>query len=326
MKRIAAITAAVGLAGLLLPGMASALTFSPPTFDFSANPGDTVNDAVRMHNEGTEPVTLRVEAVNFTSKAGDETTGVPEFYPAEEVRDGRGLAPWLTFINKEITLKPGERGSAFFEIKVPADAGPGSYFGAAVITTVSPQQDQGVSVVGNTAVLILLKVNGDAVEEAKLTAFTVTPKLASSLPTSFEARVENSGTVHLRPFGDVKIKDVFGRTVAVVPINRLEFKSVLPGGARRFSTTWARKQLPEGASLWERQTKNFAFGLYTAELSMEYGLRREVLTATARFWVFPWLALLAGLAALTAAVLAIAGFLTWYRKRIIAQMEKRKAP
>jgi len=324
MKRLSIIIASVGLAGLLLPGQASALTFSPPTFDFSANPGDTINDAVRMHNEGTEAVTLRVEAVNFASKPGDETSGIPEFFPSAEVRGGRELAPWITFINKELTLQPGERGSMFFEIKVPEDAGPGSYFGAAVITSLSPQADQGVSIIGNTAVLIMLKVNGDAVEEATLTSFEAAPKFSSSLPATFEARVENSGTVHLRPLGEVTIRDMFGKAVAVVPVNRLEYKSVLPGSARRFSASWIRQELPEDASLWERQSKNFAFGPYTAELTMEYGQQKKVLTASARFWVFPWLVILAALAVLAAALAAIIGFLRWYRRRIIASLERQK--
>lgn len=324
MKRFITLSLAVGLAGLLLPGSASALTFSPPTFDFSANPGDTINDAVRVHNEGDAAVTLRVESVNFASKPGDETSGIPDFYPSAEVRNGRELAPWISFINKEITLQPGERGSVFYEIKVPSDAGPGSYFGAALITSLSPQSDQGVSVVGNTAVLILLKVNGDAVEEARLTSFTASPSFAASLPTTFEARIENAGTVHLRPVGEVTIKDMFGKSVAVVHVNRLEYKSVLPGGARRFSADWFREELSEDASLWERQSKNFAFGPYTAELTMEYGQQGKTMTATARFWVFPWLVIAAGAAALAAIIAAIVGFLRWYRKRIIAQMERQK--
>ena len=324
MKRLIAISLAIGLAGLLLPGSASALTFTPPTFDFSANPGDTINDVVRVTNEGNAPATLRVEAVNFSSKPGDETSGIPDFYPAAETRNGRELAPWISFINKDVTLQPGEHGSLFFEIKVPSDAGPGSYFGAALITSLSPESDQGVSVVGNTAVLIMLKVNGDVVEEARLTSFTASPKFSSSLPTTFEARIENAGTVHLQPVGDVTIKDMFGKPVAVVQINRFEYKSVLPGGARRFSADWIREELPEDASLWERQSRNFAFGPYTAELTMEYGQQKNVVNATARFWVFPWLIILAGAAALAAIIAAVTGFLRWYRKRVIAQMERLK--
>ncbi len=324
MKRLHAIIATIGLAGLLLPGAVSALSFSPPTFDFSANPGDVISDSVRLHNEGTEPVSLRVEAVNFAAKPGDETTGIPEFYPAADVRSGRELAPWMSFINKELTLQPGERGSLFFEIKVPSEAGPGSYFGAAMVTSLAPENDEGVSVIGNTAVLILLKVNGEALEDLKLTSFTAKPGVASSLPVAFEARFENLGTVHERPVGEVRIKDLFGRVAAVVPMNRAEFKSVLPGGARRYPATWSKTELPEDASAWERQVKNFALGPYTAELTVEYGLQKKTLTASTRFWVFPWMAIGAAVGGLALAVLVIAGFLKWYRKRVIAGIEKAR--
>lgn len=309
MKRLLVIAASIGLAGLLLPGAASALTFSPPTFDFSANPGDAIADAVRLHNEGPEPVTLKVEAVNFTSQPGDETSGVPDFYPAEEIRDGRGLAPWISFINPELTIQPGERGSVFFEIKVPSDAGPGSYFGAAIVTSLAPNAGEGVGVIGNTAILIMLKVNGDAREEARLTAFTAAPKFASDLPIAFEARIENAGTTHLRPYGDIRIRDLFGRVAAVVPINRLEYKSVLPGGARRYQAEW---------------TDGLAIGPYTAELTMEYGLQRRPLTATARIWIVPIVPLAAAALGIAALAAAIRALLRWYRKRIIAQFEESK--
>jgi uncharacterized protein involved in high-affinity Fe2+ transport len=298
MKRLHAIIATIGLAGLLLPGAVSALSFSPPTFDFS-------------------------EAVNFAAKPGDETSGIPDFYPAAEVRNGRELAPWISFINKDLTLQPGERGSLFFEIKVPADAGPGSYFGAALVTSLAPENEEGVSVIGNTAMLILLKVNGEAVEDLKLTSFTAEPGAASSLPVAFEARFENQGTTHLRPVGEVRIKDVFGRVVAAVPMNRKEFKSVLPGGARRYSAAWAKTELPADASAWERQLKNFALGPYTAELTVEYGLQKKTLTASTRFWVFPWMVVGAALGGLALLAAAVAGFLKWYRKRVIASLEKR---
>jgi hypothetical protein len=324
MKRLLVIAVlSIGLAGLLSPGSASALTFSPPTFDFSADPGASVTDAVRLHNEGAAPVTLRVEAMNFAAMPGDETEGVPDFYPASEVRNGRELAPWITFINKDLTLQPGERGSLFYEIKIPDDAGPGSYFGAVVVTSIAPGAEEGVSIVGNTAVLVLLKVNGEASEELKLASFTSDPATAPSLPVRFTARVENAGNVHLRPVGEVRIKDVFGRTAAVIPMNRAEFKSVLPAAARRFTSSWSRAELPEGASAWERQMKNFAFGPYTAELTLEYGSGKKVLTATSRFWVLPLLPILAAIGGSAALFMAVRGFFRWYRKRIIAQLERR---
>lgn len=307
MKRLSAIIAALALAGALLPGAASALTFTPPTFDFTANPGDSLSDVVRLHNESSEPVTLRAEAVNFSGKEGDETSGTPEFYASDAVRNGRELAPWISFINTELTLQPGERGGIHFDIKVPADAGPGSYFGAVTVTSLAPQAQQGVGVVGTTAVLILLKVNGDVVEEAALTAFTAAPRVAAALPIRFEARVENKGTTHLKPNGDVRIRDAFGKVVAVIPINRLEYKSVLPESARRYSAEWK---------------DGFAFGPYAAELEMKYGVQQRLLKSTARFWVVPVAPLVGAVGGLAALILAITAFLRWYKRRIIAQMEK----
>jgi len=325
MKRVIATFAIIAAAlGAMLPMAASALTFSPPTFDFSANPGDVIDDAIRVYNEGFDPLTLRVQAVNFTAKPGDETDGIPEFYPADEPRDGHGLAPWISFVNDEITVASGERGSLHFQIRVPSDAGPGSYFGAAVVTSETPKAEQGVGLVGNTAVLILLKVNGDAVEDMKLTSFSVTPKISSSLPAEFEARVENLGTVHLRPFGDIRIKNMLGRVVAVVPMNRAEYKSVLPGGARRYSARWLKRELQDEATTWERQSGNFAFGRYTAELSMEYGLQKTVVTARSTFWVIPWMVLGAALGGLAVTLVLIVMFLRWYRNKIIAQVERQK--
>lgn len=310
--------------GAAVPIAASALTFSPPTFDFSANPGDTLSDMVRVFNEGAEPAVLRIELSNFTSKVGDEMSGTPDFYTKDEIRNGRELATWVNIINKDIVLAPGERGGIYFDIKVPADAGPGSYFGAMLVTSVAADNGPGVGVVGNTAMLMLLRVNGEVVEKAKLSSFAAIPKLSSKLPIEFEARIENEGSVHLRPFGEIRIKNILGRTVAVLPINRFEYKSVLPGGARRYSTSWLHQQLADGTPELQSQLKNFAFGPYTAELSMEYGDKKEQLTDTTRFWVFPWLLILIVSTAFAGTLAIIIASLGWYRKRVISQFERGK--
>src|SRR5262245_26654684 len=75
---------------------ASALTVSPPTYSYTLNPGDPVRDVIKLYNESGETITLYPEVFNFTSKEGDETTGTPEFYPADEIRNGHELAPWIT--------------------------------------------------------------------------------------------------------------------------------------------------------------------------------------------------------------------------------------
>lgn len=301
---------------------ASALTLSPPSFDYAVNPGDKVVDALTLHNESLDLLTISVEAQNFSAVPGDETEGIPDLYPASEVRDGRGLGPWLSFPIVKLTLKPGERGVIPFEIAVPSDASPGSHFGAILLTTsAGAGEGAGVGVVSRAAALVLLKVQGDVVEDLALTGFASDRPLYASLPARFEARLENKGTVHARPFGTVVIRDLFGRQSAVLDVNRLEYKSVLPGGARRFAATWTRRELPDGASALERQLKNFAFGRYTAELTMQYGLEGKTLTAATTFWVLPWLAIAAGGLGLILLALLLKLVLGRYRKMIIRQYQ-----
>lgn len=324
MKRhLPKLASVLALLAILAPAAALALTYSPPSFDFTANPGDTISDSLKVQNETPDPLTVTASAVNFTGKTGDETSGIPEFYAADEVRDGRGLAPWISFVNKEVTLKPGEHGSVFFQIKVPKDADPGSHFGAIVLTTKTPGVEQGVGVVANSVSLILLKVNGDALEDLKLTSFSATPRLSDSLPIRFEARLQNDGNVHERPYGEVTIRNLFGRTVAVIPMNRADNKSVLPGGARRFDADWKGRSLPAGASQLAREWGNFALGPYTAEVTLKYGIQQRLLSARTTVWLFPWQALLVVAAGAAALGLGLKLFFAWYRKKVIRQYEHK---
>src|SRR5687768_6568157 len=102
-------TTALTLAALLMPFMsAKAVTISPPYFDYSLNPGDTVLDVLKVFNESENPITLYPVLQNFTYKEGDEV-GTPDFYPPNEDPVGTALAQWVTMDAKPITLAPQER-------------------------------------------------------------------------------------------------------------------------------------------------------------------------------------------------------------------------
>ncbi len=324
MKRFfAAIAAAFACAGLLMPVAASALTFSPPTFDLAADPGQVLNQMIKVRNEGKEPVTITASTANFAGKAGDETKGTPDLYPSTEERDGHGLGPWISLDQPTLTLLPGESADLPYVIRVPKDAGPGSYFGAVVIGTAAGAAENSIGFTGTAAVLILLRVNGAVIEDLKLTDFSA-PTVSSSLPIRFEARVENAGTVHLRPYGEITVKNVFGKTVATLAINRAEYKSVLPGTSRRYPSSWQRHRVDADASILTRQWRNFAIGPYTAELTFRYGEEAQVMKATTRFWVVPWLVLLILGGGIAALVLTLRWFLHHYRLKVIRRYEAQQ--
>lgn len=317
----AALAALAASAGLLLPGAASALTFSPPTFDLTAQPGQVLTQTLRLRNDASAPVTLKASTANFAGKADDDALGVPDFYPTEETRDGRGLGPWIAFPKQELTLLAGERAELAFTVTVPKDAGPGSYFGAVILATAAGEAAENVGVTGTAAALVLLRVDGDVIESLRLNSFAA-PSVSTSLPVRFEANVSNEGTVHLRPYGEVTVKNVFGREVAVLAMNRLEYKSVLPGMTRRYATVWQRESLKEGTSLLVRQWQNFAFGPYTAEMKLRYGEEDRIMTATTRFWVVPWLTLLILLGGVIGVFWGLRAWLKWYADRVIRRHEQ----
>lgn len=323
MKRLRAIITMIAAAGLLLPGMASALTFAPPTYDLTADPGQLLEETLKLKNGAPDPVTITLGTANFTAKAGDVSGGIPSFYPSTEVGDGHGLGPWISFDKPEITLASGEQVSLPFRIQVPKDAGPGSYFGAVVFETHTPSSALSVGLTGNAAALVLLRVNGNVVEDLKLQSFAAAPVLAGSLPVRFIARVRNDGTVHLHPYGEVTIKNLFGQTVATVPINRAEFKSVLPGNARDYQTEWHRKILPANTNILTREWQNFALGPYTAELTFRYGDKGTLLTAKAGFWVIPWLVLLLLGGGAAALFLSLRWLMRRYRDYVLRDYERR---
>ena len=324
MKRLfAAFIAVIAFAGVLLPGTASALTFSPPTFDLVASPGEAFQQTLKLRNEATSSVTITSSSASFAGTSGDDTSGVPDFYPSTEERDGHGLGGWIELDPAGLTLLPGERADLTYMIRVPEDAAPGSYFGAVILSTATGDVAENVGVAGTAAALVLLRVRGEVVEDMKLTDFS-SPAISSSLPVRFEARVQNDGTVHLRPYGEVAVKNVFGKTVRTLAINRAEYKSVLPGAARRYQTVWQRHPLNVGASLLTRQWRNFALGPYTAELTFRYGAEDRIVQATTRFWVVPWLVLLLFAGGATLLTLGLRGFIRWYAEWVIRRYQNRQ--
>ena len=103
------------------------------------------------------------------------------------------------------------------------------------------------------------------------------------------------------PSGSIRIKNLFGATVASIPFN-VDSARVMPGSERVFNAAWSKDQTA------------FAFGPYTATLQLEgrgFGQRVE---RTAYFTVFSWRSI-AGLAAMIG-LLVIAFFV--FRKIVIA--------
>ncbi len=307
---------------------AKALTISPPTFDYTLNPGDTVLDVIKVYNESPEPLTVYPILQNFTSNK--EEGGEPQFYPADQNPDGTALAPWITVEQTPITLEPSQRANLSFAINVPKEGvQPGGHYGAILLSTTPPTESGKVGIASQLGVLLLVRINGDVKEIGTLPQFGFKhPQIwYNHLPVDFFIRFENDGNTHLRPTGNLFIKDWMGRQVAAIPVNE-DFRSVLPNSIRRYEFGWKKLPNLEGKDFMselKNEWRNFALGKYRAQLVLTYGSNNQILSEEREFTVWPWRILCIAGAGLVVLILLVTLLMKAYNRAVIRRYERDKA-
>lgn len=245
-------------------GAKQGLVVTPPTFELSANPGDSVTNSIRVDN--LSDATLRVSTVvkNFIALGEEGQVGLTE----EE--SGFSLASWISVDPGEAQLIAKGSHTFRFTIRVPANAEPGGRFGSIVFKTdVQPVNDTGLAVGQEIGTLIMLRIAGQVSEKAHITAFHPQKTWQEHGPVTLETRVTNDGNVHLKPTGTITITNFLGRKVATIPV---EAKNVLPDATRKLGATWSDRPL---------------FGRYTATVALQYG-NQQTATASTTFTIFPY--------------------------------------
>lgn len=183
----------------------------------------------------------------------------------------------------EFTLSPGEKISIPISVELPIDAEPRGYYGAVIISAKSSesQTDEDADVGGVTKLvtrvgsIFLVKINGDVNEQSSLWDFkAIGPEkmFYSKHPEGFEVAIKNDGNVHLVHYGEVEVKNIFGKVIASMPLNA--FFS-LPDSTRYRELEWPQ---------------SFSFGYYRAELNLYqgYGDDYGFIDSTLSFFVIPW--------------------------------------
>jgi len=308
--------------GLVFVQPALALTISPVRMEISGDPGQTLVGEIELLNEQDEIRTFYSSAANFEARG---ETGAPHFLPDTD----KGLASWIT-VQESVTLEAGEQKTIPYSIQIPSNAEAGGYFAAILWGTSPAQQDEGqVAIGGKLGMLVLLSVTGDLPEGEGigLLDFRIEEgrRVASALPITFVWRFSNEESERVKPEGEIRIKNLFGMTSAVLDANPQK-GNVLPGSTRKFSAVWSERGqgksvIPspieqvaeeEGQGFFtvaKNQWSNFAFGPYKAELNLFYGELpgAEVTKGTQvsfRFFVIPW-----QLLSIIIVILSIIGFL-----------------
>ncbi len=304
-----------------------ALTVSPAKFEFSADPGDTIQSHITLINEQKITLAFKASLERVTTRG---SYGEPMF-TGEKV----GLANWIELTPSEVILGPGQEKKILLVIEVPENADAGGNYAAIFWSTVPIEGGgSGMGITMRVAALVLLRVSGEVIESGEILNFRANKKSINYLPINFSCTLKNTGTVHLKPKGEIVIKNILGRTAKILPVNS-EGYNVLPDSERNFSVSWQPKLEIKGKGFLaelKKEKADFAFGYYRATLNLEFGTTQEKqsLKSSLGFWVIPWRILLLSFLILGAVFFGIVQGIKRYNDMIIAkagmQIKHREIP
>ncbi len=269
------------------------ITVAPITDEFDALPGATLLRTITVINPGSDVITLYPVALDFTT---DNENGQPTFFASNDESRSYTLSQWMQFGREFIRVAANEEERFDVVIQVPENAEPGGHYGAILFSTEEPKladdDDTKVSVVGMVGTLLLATVPGDIVERLELEQFSV-PKIVFGSPTKLDLLFKNTGNVHVKPRGEIVVRNWSGNQTTVLNVNEGN-GNVLPESRRKFSQNWS-------FTLGN-------FGIYRATAQLTYGTTPQELIATRQIIILPYWLMLAAIIIILSAIYGIVKF------------------
>jgi hypothetical protein len=204
-----------------VPFLASAqsgsFTVRPAKVELVGNPGETVETYITVENHLGSSATF---SVSFEDIAGSEN-------PDDAVTllgTKRGPYPLRDLLRgpKSVSIPVGGEKRIPISVNIPSDASPGGLYGSVIFTPVRQKTDGNVLPDSRLGVLLFLRVAGTLEESGGVKDFSFEggrfvfgkPEPRASATLLFE----NSGTVHLNPYGEIRIKPLW-REERNIPID-----------------------------------------------------------------------------------------------------------
>lgn len=244
----------------------------PGRAEISVSPGETIVQEITVTNRISAGRTFKLEVEDIAGTA-DGSSAV-ELSGAE--RGPYSIRDYISFPSDTFTLDLGERARIPVTIKIPADAEPGGFYGSVLVSTDrSPEvtnEGPRSPVIARVGSLFFVTVRGDADIAGETKAIqTLDGKMwYEEGPVNLGIVYENTGSVHVNPYGEISIKNMFGEEVGFV---ELDPWFVLPKSLRTREVTWDRE---------------FLFGRYKVTAKINRGYDNQIDEVTTSFWVLPW--------------------------------------
>ena len=270
----------------------------PGKAELEVNPGESRVYPIKVTNRMGETKTFKIEVEDFTGSNDPEQTVVL-------LGDERGpysLKDYLSVSAYEFTLESGERATIPVTISIPTDEEPGGRYGSVIVSTVSTKADleegsAGSAIISRIGVLFFVKIPGGVEQAGVLKDFRTKAgqKIFGKNKIDFEISFENTGSVHLNPYGELRIKNWLGKEVGNEIIDPW---FAMPDSLRFREISWGR---------------SFLLGMYKAEASINRGYGESGGTIdhdSFTFFVIPWKLIVGLLGSIIALILIVRFFLS----------------
>ncbi len=289
MKKILTVLTGFLLLILFAPTPASAVEYG--TFTTEANgdfivgptksnlvvaPGETIVQKIKVQSRIDGIQNFEITAKDFV--AAQDRSEVVRFLNEGDVSSPYPLSDYISVDINKFSLGLGETLTFDVTISVPADAAPGGRYGAIIISALpdieSGAGGAGVAFYTEIGSLLLVRVDGPLDEYGYVDQFTVNGEEGGVFfekPLDFEILFQNEGNVHLVPYGQISISNMYGNPVGAIGIDAY---FALPDSVRYRSFSWPEENL-------------FLLGRYTAELELYPGYRDVPEIQTLTFWYVP---------------------------------------
>ncbi len=249
----------------------------PGRAEVSLKPGESMVREVTVTNRISEQRIFKLQVEDISGTAD----GSAALQVIEGERGPYSIRDYVSFPEDTFTLNLGERARIPVTITVPPDAEPGGYYGSVLVSTVQLGEDGNEVAPRNPIIArvgshVFLTVEGDISRSGETIDLSTLPSQwwYQSGPIKLAIAYENTGTIHVNPYGELTIANVFGEEVGRV---EMEPWFVLPQSIRTREVTWDRE---------------FLFGRYTAKATVNRGYDDILDTVEVTFWVLPWKLLL----------------------------------
>ena len=269
-------------------------------FVYTLSPGETFGDSVAVSNLGDRPINFSIFAKDAFSvpNQGGFAAGRDEDEPAD-------VGSWISLKANSYLAEPGTRAEIPFSITVPDDAEPGDHAGGILVADADLAEidfsDPGVNLQTRERVgaRVYVRVEGPITPALTIDSIVVDhdtpaigiPFVSNSGTARVDWEITNSGNTRLTPTAVLKVKGLFGRTVATLP--PVEIPELLPDG------NFIQTQLLDGLPVFERLT-----------VELEVTSDEADITGTTSYWAVAWVVPVIVLLVLLALLLV-----RWLRRR-----------